>query len=132
MKPECSLPFRKNVPPGPILSQNNSVHVTKLLFKIHFNIILHLCLRLPSGIFPPGLRQILFMYSSMCYIFRTSHSIDCIILIMFDKEHRLRSSTLRNCLQSPVTFFPLGSNNISTLFLYTLFLCGDKLRFACL
>jgi hypothetical protein len=36
----------------PILSQMNPVHASTYFFKIHFNLSSHLCLRLPSGIFP--------------------------------------------------------------------------------
>jgi hypothetical protein len=37
-----------------ILSQMNAVHTLILFFKIHFNVILHLGLGLPSGLFPLG------------------------------------------------------------------------------
>jgi hypothetical protein len=47
--------INKSSPPVPILSQTNAFHVPMLLLKIHYNIILHLHLGLPSGLFPSGI-----------------------------------------------------------------------------
>jgi hypothetical protein len=50
---ECSLPVQQSPPLVPTLSQMNSVHTSTFYFlKIHFNIILRLCL----GLFPSGFR----------------------------------------------------------------------------
>ena len=53
MQPEVSLPCPNGPPLIPILSQMNQVHVFQSYFlMIHFNIILHLRLGFPSGLFP--------------------------------------------------------------------------------
>jgi hypothetical protein len=55
MQPEVSLPCPNSPPLVPVLSQMNEVHIFLPYFlKIHFNIILHLLLGLPSGYFPTG------------------------------------------------------------------------------
>ena len=50
MEPEGSSPYT----PDPILSKINPVYAPPNLSKIHFNIILHLCLGLPSGLLFSG------------------------------------------------------------------------------
>ena len=53
MQPEISLPCPNSPPLIPNLIQMNEVHVFLPYFlKIHFNIILHLRLGVPSGSFP--------------------------------------------------------------------------------
>ena len=55
MQPEVSLPCPNSPHLIPILSQMNEVHIFLPYFlKIHFNIILHLRLCLPSDSFPTG------------------------------------------------------------------------------
>jgi hypothetical protein len=53
MEPEIC--FHKSSPMVPILSQINPVHTTPFYFStIHFNIIIHLRLYLPIGLFNSG------------------------------------------------------------------------------
>jgi hypothetical protein len=53
--PKVQYQIHKSPPPVPILSQTNPVHITPShLSKIHPNIITHLRLGLPSGLFPSG------------------------------------------------------------------------------
>jgi hypothetical protein len=48
------ISVHKNPPLVRILSQMNPAHTTTPVCKIHLNIILPLCLCLPSGVFPSG------------------------------------------------------------------------------
>ena len=53
--PKVRYRIHKCPPPVPILSQLDPVHTTTFHFlKIHLNISSHLCLGLPSGLFPSG------------------------------------------------------------------------------
>jgi hypothetical protein len=53
--PKVHCRVHKSPPLVPILGQINSVHSTPSYYsKIRFNIILHLCLCLPSGLLPFG------------------------------------------------------------------------------
>ena len=55
MEPESSLPYSQRPPPVPILSQLHPVPTTSSHFlKIHINIIPHLRLGLPIGLFHSG------------------------------------------------------------------------------
>ena len=54
-KPKAHHRIQKYPPPVPILSQINPVHTpTSHFLKIHLILSSHLCLHLPSGIFPSG------------------------------------------------------------------------------
>jgi hypothetical protein len=68
----------------------------------------HLCLRLPSGLFPSG-----FPIHATC----PAHFIllDLIILIILVEEFKLQISLLCNSLQRPITSSLLGPNVINTL-----------------
>ena len=56
LNPKVCYRILKRHTPVPILSQISPVHAFISNFlKIHFNIILHLHLVLPSGLFPSGL-----------------------------------------------------------------------------
>ena len=58
MEPKVRYRIHKSSSPIPILSQINPVHASPSHFlKIHFNIIPHLCLPLPSCLLPSGLHQ---------------------------------------------------------------------------
>ena len=53
--PKVHYRTHKRPPPVPILGQPNPVHMpTSHLLEIHPNISTHLCLGLPSGLFPSG------------------------------------------------------------------------------
>jgi hypothetical protein len=75
MEPEGPLPWYKNPPLVPIMTQMNPVHTTPSYFcKIHFNII-QLCLGLPSGFISSGFpSKILYtskypsQFKVLCYI----------------------------------------------------------------
>jgi hypothetical protein len=105
-----------NSPPVPILSQTNPVQITPShLSKIHLNIIHHLCLGLPSGLFPSG------YHTNNLYAFRFSliratwpahlillHLIILIILLFiiilftildtYTDRHRIRPTTFSSGL----------------------------------
>jgi hypothetical protein len=61
--------IHKNTPLVPILSQANPVHTTlSYLSKIHLNIIPHVRLFLPSGLFPSGLPTSNLYLPPPCYM----------------------------------------------------------------
>jgi hypothetical protein len=54
-KPKVQYPVQKTSPLVPILCHINPIHsIPSYLSKIHFNIVHHLRLGLPSGFFPSG------------------------------------------------------------------------------
>ena len=59
MGPEGSIPHSQGCSnnPYPDPNQPNSSHCT-YFFKIHLNIVTHLCLGLPKGLFPVGVPSI--------------------------------------------------------------------------
>jgi len=59
-------------PPVPILSQINPVYVPPFL-KIHLDIIPHLCLGLPSGLFPSGFSTNI-LFATFLASIRATHS----------------------------------------------------------
>jgi len=95
-------------PPLPILSHLHSVPTTPSHFlKIRFNIILHLHLGLPNGLFISG-----FPTRTMCTplpsLLRTTSSshlirLDFTICTILGKVYRSLSSSLCNFLHSPVS-----------------------------
>jgi hypothetical protein len=111
-----------NSPPlVPILSHMHPVHTFPPYFpKIHFLLSSHLCLGLPSWIFPPSFPTNIFYAVSICPMRATwpAHLIllDLITLIVIDEANKLRSSSLCSVLQPPATSSLLGSNiPLSTL-----------------
>jgi hypothetical protein len=57
MKPEGSSPCSQKTATDPILSQPNPIHpIDPYLPKVHFNVISHLRLGLPSDLLPSGLQ----------------------------------------------------------------------------
>jgi hypothetical protein len=54
MEPEGSLPCSKETSTNPQPEPEESSQYHPILPKVNFNIIPHLCLGLPSGLFPSG------------------------------------------------------------------------------
>ena len=129
MKPEVYYRIHKCLPPVPILSQLNPVHnPTSHFLNTHLNIISHLCLGLPSGLFPSGFPNKSLYTPLLSPIYATCpiHFIllDFINRTISGEEYRSLISSLCNLLHSPVTLFSLGPNILlRTLFSNTLSLC---------
>jgi hypothetical protein len=99
MEPEVSLPHLQ-VPATCLYPKPaHPVHTpTSDLLKIHLNIILHLCLGLPSGIFPAGL-PIKSLYKPLPFPIRATRPAHLILLdfitrTIVGEEYRSLSSLL--------------------------------------
>jgi len=113
MEPKCSLPCSQQPTNCPILSQSNG--------RTTLQVQSHLHLRLPSGLFPSD-----FLTNTLHEPpHPTTHTIfpaylilpDLITRIIFGKEYRSLSSSLRSLLHSPVPSALLDLNSfLSTLF----------------
>jgi hypothetical protein len=124
--PKLHCCVHKSSPILPILRQTNQIQTTQAYFyKIHLNVIYHLRLGLPSGLFLSGLPAnnlytfIFSLISDTC----PAHNIllDFIILIIFCEEHKSCSSSLCGSLRPPVTSYFFGPNiQLSALFSNTL------------
>jgi hypothetical protein len=88
--------------------------------KTHFNIIPQYTYILSSGLFPSSfsLNTLYVHHTHTCYMWCIFHSPSLNhSIIIYVKKWKLRSSSLRNFLQSPVTSYLFGPNIlISTLF----------------
>ena len=129
MEPEGSLPYSQAPAtfsyPEPTPSSPHNPFL-----KIHLNIILHLRLGLPSGLFPSG-----FLTITLCTPLPSSiratcpahlNLLDFITRTILGEECRSLSSSLCNFLHSPVTPSLLGPNTLlNTLFSNTLSPCSS-------
>ena len=87
MQPEISLPCPNSPPLIPILSQMNEVHIFLPYFlKIHFNIILHLRLILPSGSFPTGTLNV-FLFPP---VLTTCHAHLILLIIFITRQWQMQ------------------------------------------
>ena len=106
--------IHKCPPPVPILRQLDPVHTpTTHFLKIHLNIIPHLHLGLPSGLFPSDFLTKT-LYAPLLSPIRATRPDNLILLdfitrTILGEEYRL-SSPLCSFLHSPVTSFLLGPN----------------------
>ena len=106
--------IHKCPPPVPILRQLDPVHTpTTHFLKIHLNIIPHLHLGLPSGLFPSDFLTKT-LYAPLLSPIRATRPDnlilpDFITRTILGEEYRL-SSSLCSFLHSPVTSFLLGPN----------------------
>jgi hypothetical protein len=95
--PKFHYHVHKILPLVPISSQTNQVHTLTILFLSRTILILssHLCLCVPSGIFPSGLPTKT-LYALLSHAACPTHHIlhDLIILKTSGEEHKLWSSSL--------------------------------------
>ena len=107
--------------PVPLLRQINPVHAPiSHSLKIHPS---HLCLGLPSGLFPSGFPTKTLYIPLLSPIHATCpvHLLDVITRSIFGEEYRSLSSSICSFLHSPVTTSLLGPNILlNTLFSNTL------------
>jgi hypothetical protein len=125
--PEVHYHIDNSSPLVPFLIQTNPVPTTSsYIWKIHLST--HLCLGLPSGLFPASFP------SSTLYavLFSLIHAtcatklilLNQIILIILGEEYKSRRSSLCSFLHPPTTSSLFGPNiPLSTLFSNTLSLC---------
>jgi len=131
MESEGSLPHSQVPATCPILSHLDPVHTPISHFlKVYFNIIIHLCLGLPSGLFLLGFptktmyKSLLSPISATC----TTHliRIDFITRTIFGGEYRSLSSLFCSFLHAIVTSSLLGQNILhNTIFSNTPSLCSS-------
>jgi hypothetical protein len=154
--PKIHCRVHKSPPLVPMLSQMDPVHtMPSHLSKIHFNIVPHLRLDLPSGLFPSGspidilcrrggpeirplhrdlqwsIVLIDILYSFLFSLIRATcparrFLLYLIILVILGKEYKLWSSSLCSFLQPHVTSSIFGPHIfLNTLFSNTLKLCSS-------
>jgi hypothetical protein len=130
MKPEGSLPHSQELftCPSPETDQSSTHHPHPISPRSIGMLCTHLCLSLPSGLFPLWLsyqQPIHVPFHSHLYA-PPSNLHDLVILIMLNEEYKSRSSLQRSFLCLPVTSSVFGPNIIiSTLFSNILSLCSS-------
>jgi hypothetical protein len=122
--PKVHYRVHKSPPLVTILSQNDPVHTTPSYLRSILTPSTHLRLVLPNGLLPSDIPTKIFspIRATIC-----AHLIflNVIILIMFDKGHKLWTSSLCSFLQPSITSCLFGPNIfLSTLFSNTLSLCS--------
>ena len=113
--PKVHYRTHKRPPPVSILGPPKPVHIhTSHLLEIHLILSTHLCLDLPSGLFPSGFptKTLYTPLSSPIRVTYPAHLIllDFITPTILGEEYKSLSSSLCNFLHSPVTSSLLGPN----------------------
>ena len=124
--PKVHYRSHKRPPPLSILGQPNPVHIpTSHLLQIHPNIIHHLRLGLPSGLFPSGFPNKT-LYTPLSPPIRATCPAHLILLhfitrTILGEQYKSFISSLCSLLHSPVTSSLLGPNILlNTMFSNTL------------
>jgi hypothetical protein len=108
----------KSCPSVPMLSQTNLAHITQSYrYKIHLNVIHHLCLGLLSCLFPTN-NLYMFHFSPIHATWPTHLTLlNLIMLIILGAEYKLCSSSLCSFRHPPVSSSLFGPNILlSTLY----------------